>query len=91
MMHQHQHQNKDEVRDRVRRIETRITKVAEHFGIDVGGGKPVWDDATGRIVIPTPNCSIGDVLKAIPDNHRRDKDIDVFVKGDYLLTLFVDP
>jgi hypothetical protein len=45
-----------ETLDRVRRIETRLTKVAQHFDIDVGGGRPVWDD--GDVIIPSPNCSI---------------------------------
>jgi hypothetical protein len=78
-----------EIVDRVRRIETRITKIGEHLDVDVGGGKPVWDSPSGRVVIPTPNCSIGAVLKVIPED-RRTKEVDVFVKGDYLLTLFVD-
>jgi hypothetical protein len=85
----HQQQGKDEVRDRVRRIETRITKVAEHFGIDVGGGKPAWDDSRGAVTIPTPNCSIGDILKAVPEG-RRHTEIKVYVHGSYLFTLFVD-
>lgn len=79
-----------EILDRVRRTETRVTKIGRALGIDVGGGKPVWNDADGKVVIPSPNCSIGDVLQAIPEG-RRHVEIDVYVAEDYLLTLFVDP
>jgi hypothetical protein len=78
-----------EVRDRVRRIETRLTKIGRHMGVDVGGGQPEWIDDKGRVVIPTPNCNVGDIVKAIPAD-RRDKEIKVYVGDEYLLTLFVD-
>lgn len=78
-----------EVRDRVRRIETRLTKIGRHMGVDVGGGQPEWYDTLGRVVIPTPNCNVGDIVKVIPAE-RRDKEIEVYVGSEYLLTLFVD-
>jgi hypothetical protein len=79
-----------EILDRVRRTETRVTKIGRALGIDVGGGKPVWDDALGRVVVPSPNCSVGDIVNAVPED-RRKLEIDVYVAEDYLLTLFVDP
>jgi hypothetical protein len=77
-----------ETLERVRRIETRITKIGNSLGIDVGGGKPVWHPE-GRILLPSPNCSLGEVLKAIPDSER-DNDVDIYVAGDYLATIFID-
>jgi hypothetical protein len=79
-----------EILDRVRRTETRVTKIGRALGIDVGGGKPEWDDSEGRVTIPTPNCSIRDILAVIPEG-RRAFEIDVYAGDDYLLTLFVDP
>lgn len=79
-----------EVLDRVRRIETRLTKIGDHMGVDTGGGKPFWNAAQKRVIIPTPNCSMGDILRAVPDE-LKGEEIDVFVHGEYLLTLFVDP
>jgi hypothetical protein len=35
----------EEIADRARRTETRVTKVANHLGIDAGGEKPTWDNA----------------------------------------------
>lgn len=80
--------NLREVVDRVRRIETRVTKIGEHFDIDVGGGKPMWRD--GKVIVPSPNCSVGAILKIIPESVGA-QDVDVYIKGDYLFTLFVDP
>lgn len=51
---------------RVRRIETRLTKVANYLNIDVGGAKPTWDPHHKRIVIESPNCSLADLFKAVP-------------------------
>lgn len=53
----------EEIADRARRTETRVTKVANHIGVDAGGEKP-------RIVgvelrIPTIKTSLEDILEAI--------------------------
>jgi len=78
-----------ELVDRVRRIETRVTKIGRHFGIDVGGGRPIWDPR-GRVVIPSPNCSVGDILKTVPDASRSGE-VDVYVGDEYMMTLYIDP
>lgn len=88
-MHQQQSGVDREVRDRVRRIETRLTKIGRHMGVDVGGGQPEWLDAQSRVVIPTPNCNVGDIVKVIPVEQHR-KEVDVYVGSEYLLTLIID-
>jgi hypothetical protein len=83
------HEATQEVLDRVRRIETRVTKLGDHFGIELGGSRPSWSD--GSIYLPTPNCSIGSIVNLIPQGWPRQDGIDVFVGRDYLMTLYVDP
>jgi hypothetical protein len=85
-MHNGKGTDQREIVERVRRIETRVTKIGQAMGVDVGGGKPVWFD--GKIGAPSPNCSIGDLLRTIPAGH--DKDVDVYVHDDYLFTMYVD-
>jgi hypothetical protein len=84
----HDHEDIREVRDRMRRVETRVTKIGRFLGVDVGGGRPIWRD--GTVVVPTPNCAIGEMLKVIPDG-AKGGDVDVYVNDDYLFTLFIDP
>lgn len=86
----HDHEDIREVRDRMRRVETRVTKIGRFLGVDVGGGKPVWQPGDQSIMIPTPNCAVGEILHAIPDDCRKGN-VDVYVNDDYLFTLFIDP
>lgn len=53
-----------ETLDRVRRIETRLTKYLEHIGFTTGAQRPAWHD--GTIVLPSMDCSLKDTLAAIP-------------------------
>jgi hypothetical protein len=78
-----------EVLDRSRRIETRITKIGRAMDVDVGGGRPVWVD--GRVTVPTPNCSIGECLKAVPGDWDQSEEIEVFTGDDYLFSFFIEP
>ena len=42
-----------EVRDRMRRVETRVTKIGRFLGVDVGGGQPIWRAHDKTVLIPT--------------------------------------
>lgn len=77
----------NEILDRVKRIETRVTIMGRHVGADVGGGRPTWHN--GSIVIPTPNCSIGEMMKVIPP--RWDKGVHVYHEQDYLFSFTIVP
>lgn len=79
--------NDKEIVERTRRIETRITKIGNALGIDVGGARPVWRP-DGTILLPSPGCSLTEILKAIPSMHQ--DDVDVFVGADYLATIVRD-
>lgn len=78
-----------EVLDRTRRIETRVTKIGRAMGVDVGGGRPVWIQDSARVIIPSPNCSVGAIIEVVPVD-RRGEDIDVYINEEYMFTLFVD-
>ena len=78
-----------EILDRTRRTETRVTKIGRAMGIDVGGGRPVWIEDSSRVIIPSPNCSVGAITEVVPAS-RRGEDVDVYVNEEYLFTLFVD-
>ncbi len=59
-------QHVSEVRDRTRRTETRLTRYLESIGFGTKATKP-WYDATMRAVqVPSPDCSLKDVMDAIP-------------------------
>lgn len=57
-----------EIADRVRRMETRLVRFLESQGFDTQTQKPVLVDGTVRI--PTPNCSLADILDVIPFGHH---------------------
>lgn len=54
-----------EILDRVRRIETRLTKFLEASGFDTQVQRPGFTP-DGFLVIPTPSVSLRDCLEAIP-------------------------
>lgn len=70
-----------EMLDRSRRIETRLTKIGLAQGVDMGGARPMWNN--GQIDIPSRNCAIGDVMQVIPLSERN-KAVPVYINGDYL-------
>ena len=53
-----------EVLDRVRRMETRLTRFLETQGFDTGVQRARWEN--GTIVIPTPLVALSECLAAIP-------------------------
>lgn len=77
-----------EMLDRSRRIETRVTKLGIAQGVEMGGGRPVWNG--NRIDIPSRNCSIGDIMQSIPPDQRH-RQIPIYVGGDYIAELSVHP
>lgn len=85
----HDDGHETEVRDRVRRIETRLTVLAKTLGVDVGGASVLWNGDAERVQVSTPNCSLAEILRAIP-RHLQGDDADVYVGGQYLATVFTD-
>lgn len=54
-----------EIRDRARRIETRLTKFLEQSGFNAQTQRPFLN-ADDQLVIPSMYCSLKDILAAVP-------------------------
>ncbi len=74
-----------ETRDRVRRIETRMTKFMEAHGFDTQVQRPTWNG--GVIHAPTSSISLRDCLAVIPDSWDRREPVAVLVKDDLIAYL----
>lgn len=72
-----------EIADRARRTETRVTKIANHIGVDAGGEMPVLTADRTRILVPSRKTTIDDVLLVAPAGMS----VDVYCGNDYLFTL----
>lgn len=59
-----------EVRDRLRRMETRLVKLFEHLGLDTERKKPTTTWPGCEVLIPSAETAISDILEAIPVEHR---------------------
>lgn len=58
-----------EVLERVRRIETRITTLAIGLGVDMNTQKPEFDKQPGEhatLTLPSINSSLKEIMKAVP-------------------------
>lgn len=77
-----------EIRDRVRRIETRVTNLIKHLGFaPVDSAKVRTDElvgvtADGKLVVSNASVPIGDVFFAAQKHHLRGM-VDVYVGNRY--------
>jgi hypothetical protein len=55
-----------EVVDRTRRVETRLTKLIIALGFETGARKPVWDAEHHSIVVPNASTSLADCIDVFP-------------------------
>jgi hypothetical protein len=55
-----------ELLDRTRRIETRLVKVGEKLGVETRAQKPIPDAANGRVIIPSMDVRLCDILAVLP-------------------------
>ena len=74
-----------ETSDRLRRLETRLTRYMEWAGFDTEVRRPVFT-YPDRLDIPTDATSIRDCLAAIPVE-QRGQTVTVVHKGDVIATL----
>ena len=72
-----------EIIDRLRRMETRLTRYLDQNGFDIRTGKPKFEK--GRLTIPSPQSSLKECLDAVPKDWAQP--VDVYVGDDYLTTL----
>lgn len=76
-----------EMLDRARRTETKVTKIAEHIGVDSGVTRPVFKH--GRLYVTSRKTTLDDVIGAIPSN-QRDQEVDVMCGDDLLMVVVLD-
>ncbi len=76
-----------EIQDRCRRMETRLTRFLEAQGFETGTMKPSWHG--GVIKIPSPACSLKDMLAVVPDDWSADDEITVTHKGEEVMGFFI--
>lgn len=69
----------EEVRDRLRRVESRIVKIMEHMQVETGAMKPQFKH--NAIVIPSMGVSLADMLRVI---ERYDVAHTVMHKGNFV-------
>lgn len=76
-----------EIKDRSRRMETRLTRFLEVQGFDTKTRKPVW--TFGEVAIPSMECSIKDILDAVPKDWNKDDDILITHQGAPIAFFYV--
>ena len=76
-----------EILDRVRRTETRVTKVANHLGVESGVQRPSFRD--GKLQVTSRKVSLDELMAVVPPDHKGEV-VDVICNGDLLATLTVE-
>lgn len=84
-MREIQHQNQELV-DRARRTETRLTRFIEAQGFETGVRKPYWSD--GAVVVPSFYTTLQDIIACVPDGHT--EEYGIVHKGRVVMTIFAD-
>lgn len=77
-----------EIVDRVRRMETRLTRFLQHQGFDTRASMPQYYPDNGVLVVPSLSASIKDCLMALPDDWDGHDELIVMHKGDVVIGLF---
>lgn len=77
-----------EIKDRLRRIETRLTKFMEAQGFDTGTQQPEWHD--GIVEVPTDGCSLRAIKDVVPADWPVSEEIEVRCKGKFLVSFYLD-
>jgi hypothetical protein len=85
---EHRSVKRDETLERVRRIEVRLTKLLNHFGVNPGAEKPRWEDPS-IIRLPSRKSPLDSVLDVIPLGYGKEE-VDLYIGEDYVCTLFID-
>lgn len=76
-----------EVLDRVRRIETRLTRYLEAQGFETGARKPTFHK--GTLIVPTKAISLNDMLGAVPEGWSSEEEIEVIFEGKRITSIYV--
>ena len=74
-----------EIQDRLRRIETRLTKYMQERGFETQVQKATW--GPGYVSIPSIDIRLRDLLTAIPEFYDWNEDIEVMHAGQVVVVL----
>lgn len=76
----------NELIDRSRRTETRLTKYLESIGFDTRVQRPYWNGHS--VIVPTPAVPICDILAVVPPDYASDEPIPVRCKGQFVMEFY---
>jgi hypothetical protein len=76
-----------EILDRMRRVETRLTKLIELQGFDTHGDKPklIWEAGDAKLILPSPSCTLKSILDALPK--RANPDVQLMMGEEILAVI----
>jgi hypothetical protein len=80
-----------EIKDRLRRVETRLTNYLEAQGHNTGAVKPEWVGQGRAIHLPSLKSNLRDILKVIPEGLAFRGDITIVCKGIRVGVIYIDP
>lgn len=76
----------NELIDRSRRTETRLTKYLESIGFDTRVQRPYWNGHS--VIIPTLNVPLGDIIAQLPQDFPMDEPVQVRCKGQFVMEFY---
>jgi hypothetical protein len=79
-----------EIQDRVRRMETRLTKWLEDQGFDTGVKRPVWHQ-DGTVTVPSLDCSLKHILTVIPGDWDADEEVAILFHNTQVASVMLPP
>lgn len=74
-----------EILERARRIETRVTRMMHALGVPSESQKAKFDESAGTLLVTSPHASLRECLLAIPETVEGT--VDVYVGSDYVATI----
>ena len=77
--------NDEDVDTRLRRMETRLTKLMEFLGFDIQSIKPTWRN--GRVNVASPGTPLIEIINAVPHDWDWEEDVEIYHRGKFLATL----
>ena len=81
-------QQAKEVVDRLRRLETRVTKFMEAQGFETQARRPRWSE-DGIVAIPNPSCAIKDFMATIPESWDPEEGIEIYFRDQWMGTFYL--
>jgi len=80
-----------EIGDRMRRLETRLTKFMETQGFETKSRRPVFEpgESIGTVSIPSMGCSVKDILASISEDWDQGLEVQVMHEGQFVMSIYL--